>query len=277
MRIDLHTHSSVSDGTQSPPELIRAAAAAGLDVVALTDHDTTAGWAAAQSTADAVGIRLITGMEVSTKLANTSVHVLSYLHDPLAPELAATIRLACGSRVTRARKFVENLAADFDICWAEVLAQVAPGATIGRPHIADALVAKGYANDRATAFATILHREGPYYVPYSVITPQEAIAQIRHAGGIPVIAHPMARLRGHTLDEESLLSFVAAGLLGLEIEHRDNAPPDREWLRAFAARHQLFVTGSSDFHGLGKPNMLGENLTHPDDFSELLSHAALRL
>ncbi len=273
MRIDLHTHSATSDGTQSPTELVAAAAAAGLSVIALTDHDTTAGWAEAAAAAQAHGLSFIPGMEVSTKLDALGVHILSYLHDPNCPELQETISCARNSRVARAKKFVENLSRDFDISWEIVYRQVAPGATIGRPHIADALISQGIVRDRNQAFAEMLHRDSPYYVPYTVVSPADAIAQIKQAGGVPVVAHPLARARGHSLDEATLYDFIAAGLAGIEVDHRDHSPQDRDWLRAFAERNNLIITGSSDYHGRGKPNALGENLTHKDDFAELLHRA----
>ncbi|MGL5829425.1 MAG: PHP domain-containing protein, partial [Angustibacter sp.] len=273
MRIDLHTHSATSDGTQSPAQVIASAADAGLSVVALTDHDTTDGWVEAQAAATQHGLSFIPGMEVSTKLDTLGVHILSYLHDPACQELQETISLARKSRVTRARKFVEALSRDFDISWELVCQQVAPGATIGRPHIADALVAQGIVRDRNQAFAEMLHRDSQYYVPYEVVSPIQAISQIRRAGGVAIVAHPLARARGHCLDEATLHEFIAAGLSGIEVDHRDHSPQDRAWLRSFAERNDLIATGSSDYHGAGKPNALGENLTHEDDFAELLRRA----
>ncbi len=271
MRIDLHTHSSVSDGTQPPAELVAAAAAAGLDVVALTDHDTTAGWEPAALAADALGIRLVRGMEVSCTAAGASVHLLSYLHDPAAPGLLAEVERSRESRVSRAQRIVERLGADVPLTWADVEEHVVEGATIGRPHIADALVARGLAHDRGDAFAGLLSSRGPYYVRHYAPDAVEAVRLVREAGGVPVMAHPLARLRGRVVDDEVIESMAAAGLAGLEVDHRDNAEDDRAHLRRLAGRLGLFTTGSSDFHGAGKHNLLGENTTEPEVLDEIWS------
>ena len=158
VRIDLHAHSSVSDGTQPPAEVVASAAAAGLDVVALTDHDTTAGWGAASAAAERLGVQLVPGMEVSCSSSGISVHLLSYLHDPGFAGLLDEVELARDSREWRARQIVENLSADVALTWEDVQAQLTEGATIGRPHIADALVARGIVADRDEAFATLRSR-----------------------------------------------------------------------------------------------------------------------
>ncbi|MFJ2662138.1 PHP domain-containing protein [Arthrobacter koreensis] len=262
MRIDLHTHSNVSDGTEAPGAVMASAAAAGLDAVALTDHDSTAGWGEAAEAARALGLTFIPGMEVSCRTDNgISVHVLSYLHDPAHPGLLAEIAKSRSARVSRAERMVERLAEDYPISWADVQEQVAPGATIGRPHIADALVAAGVVPSRSAAFAGILTGRSRYFVAHYAPDPAHAVRLIRDAGGVPVFAHPEASARGRVVGEQTYLEMIDAGLAGLEIEHRDNPEDGRTYLRRLAAEHSLLVTGSSDYHGTGKPNLLGENTT----------------
>ena len=262
MLIDLHAHSNVSDGTESPSQLMAAAAAAGLDVVALTDHDQTSGWAEAATAALETGVGLVPGMEISCKTARgVSVHLLSYLHDPTQEALLAEIDKARDARVHRARKMVELISEDYPITWDLVGEQSAPGATLGRPHIADALVAAGVVSSRSEAFATVLTSQSRYYVGHYAVDPVRAVELVRAAGGVPVFAHPMAELRGRVVEPEVFDDMIEAGLLGLEIDHRDNSASGRTFLHSLAGRHDLIVTGSSDYHGTGKPNRLGENST----------------
>lgn len=269
MRIDLHTHSAVSDGTESPSQLMHAAAAAGLDVVALTDHDTTAGWEEAADAVGRTGVSLVRGTEISTRASGISVHLLSYLHDPQDPALAEIFERSRGSRATRAQMMVERISADVDLTWEDVLEQAGEGATIGRPHIADALVVRGHAADRAAAFATLLHPSGPYYVRYWAAETVEAIAAVRAAGGVPVMAHPRASARGRVVATDVIRELAGAGLAGIEADHLDHTAEDREALRALAAELGLLVTGSSDYHGTGKPNRLGAFITAPEVLVEI--------
>ncbi|MGW9403082.1 PHP domain-containing protein [Arthrobacter sp. NPDC055585] len=262
MRIDLHTHSNVSDGTEAPGAVMASAAAAGLDAVALTDHDSTAGWGEAAEAARALGLVFVPGMEVSCRTEDgISVHVLSYLHDPSHPGLLAEIAKSRTARVSRAERMVERLAEDYPISWADVQEQVAPGATIGRPHIADALVAAGVVPNRSAAFTGILTARSRYFVAHYAPDPADAVRLIREAGGVPVFAHPEASSRGRVVGEPTYRKMIGAGLAGLEIEHRDNPEDGRAYLRRLAEEHSLLVTGSSDYHGTGKPNLLGENTT----------------
>ncbi|CAM3365872.1 PHP domain-containing protein [Occultella aeris] len=261
MRIDLHTHSRVSDGTDAPALLMRDAAVAGLDVVALTDHDTTAGWAEAAAEVPATGVALVRGTEISARAGRMSVHLLSYLHDPDDEALAGELQASRGSRDSRARDMVTLLAGDYDLTWADVQAQAQPGTTIGRPHIADALVAKGYLVDRSAAFDRVLSPAGPYYVRYHAPDAVAAVTLVRAAGGVPVFAHPRAVLRGRVVSDDVIRELAEAGLAGLEVHHRDHAPAAVAELLALADELGLFVTGSSDYHGAGKPNRLGENTT----------------
>jgi predicted metal-dependent phosphoesterase TrpH len=271
--IDLHAHSSVSDGTESPAELVRAAVDAGLGAVALTDHDSTAGWAEATRAVVGTGLLLIPGMELSTSFGLNSVHMLGYLFDPTdAAILSETARLR-DSRLHRAERIVERIAVDYDITWQDVLDQSTTGATLGRPHIADALVARGFAPDRSAAFAGILHWRSGYYEPHEAPSPLVGIRLIREAGGVPVIAHPATRGREPNVSEKGFASLVEAGLMGVEIAHRENTRAGAERLRELAAKHDLIVTGSSDYHGEGKPNRLGENSTDPEQLERIVAAA----
>ena len=270
MRIDLHTHSSASDGTERPADLVRAAAAAGLDVVALTDHDTTRGWSEA-SAAVPSGLRLVRGAEISSAYDGISLHLLAYLFDPSHPELAAEMSMALDDRVPRAKAIVAKLAdAGYPVTWELVLDQLQDGATVGRPHIADTLVAAGVVADRNEAFTTLLHDDGPFFVGHYYVDAVRAVELVRAAGGVPVFAHPAAATRGTTVGDDAIRAMAAAGLAGLEVDHRDNAPADRERLRALAGELGLLVTGASDYHGSGKDNRLGEHTTDPAVLEELL-------
>lgn len=274
MKIDLHTHSSASDGTQLPGEVIRSAAEAGLDVVALTDHDTTAGWEEAAEAAREHAMAFVPGTEVSCQTDDgISVHLLSYLQDPQDRALDEVMQRARRSRRTRAERMVEMIAEDYPISWEQVLDQVVGDATVGRPHIADALVAAGIAQTRSEAFSTVLHPRSGYYVGHYAPDPVTAVRLVRQAGGVPVMAHPLAGVRGRTVGQEVFDAMIEAGLAGLEIAHRDNPPEARAVLSQMAAEHDLIVTGSSDYHGSGKPNELGENLTSEQSLRRIMAEA----
>ena len=265
MRIDLHTHSNVSDGTETPAGVIISAAAAGLDVIALTDHDSTDGWELAAAAAKEHGVTFVPGMEISCRTEQgISVHLLSYLHDPSHPGLLEEITKSKDARLTRAERMVTLLSEDYPLTWDDVIHHVAPGATVGRPHIADALVAAGVVADRSEAFTSILTSHSRYFVQHYAPDPAIAVELVRAAGGVPIFAHPVASARGRIVGERTYREMIDAGLLGLEIEHRDNPEEGRGFLRNLASEHGLLITGSSDYHGAGKPNRLGENLTSPD-------------
>lgn len=270
MRIDLHAHSNVSDGTQAPAGVMASAAEAGLDVVALTDHDSTDGWAEATLAAREHGVALVPGMEISCRTSEgISVHLLCYLHDPSHPGLLEEITKAKDARFTRAERMVSLLAEDYPLSWDDVIHHVSPGATLGRPHIADALVAAGVVADRSEAFESILTSRSRYFVQHYAPDPAFAVELVRDAGGVPVFAHPVASARGRIVGERTYREMIDAGLAGLEIYHRDNPEEGRTFLRRLAERHGLLVTGSSDYHGTGKPNLLGENLTSPEVFARI--------
>jgi len=273
MIIDLHTHSTASDGTETPAELVRSAAAAGLEVVALTDHDTTRGWAEAAEAAPS-GLTLLPGAEISCVHDGVSLHLLAYLFDPGHVELAEEMAAALDDRVPRAKAIVAKLAdGGYPITWEALLEQVPDGATVGRPHIADTLVALGVVTDRTEAFDTLLHDGSEFFVGHYYVDALRAIGLVREAGGVPVFAHPAAVKRGTTVTDDGIRAMAAAGLAGLEVDHRDNPPEARSHLRGLAADLGLLVTGASDYHGTGKPNRLGENTTDPAVLEQLLASA----
>ncbi|MGO2659659.1 PHP domain-containing protein [Mycetocola reblochoni] len=267
---DLHTHSVVSDGTESPDRLVESAAAAGLATVALTDHDSTAGWAEAAAAAQRTGLTLIPGMELSTADGPASVHLLAYLFDPADPDLVAETSRIRDARLHRAETIVHRLGKDYALSWEDVLAQTTPGATVGRPHIADALVARGFVPTRSDAFASILHPRAGYYIPHYAPPIEQGIELVRAAGGVPVIAHPATHGRSRMTDERRLGALVDRGLAGVEVDHRENTPSGRLRLIELAQRFGLIMTGSSDYHGEGKPNRLGENTTSAAALAEII-------
>lgn len=261
MGYDLHVHSKISDGTQSVKDLVQEIAETGLDGFALTDHDTAAGWSEADQTAQKLGLDFVAGMEISCAGHGVSIHLLSYLHDPTYQPLLQEIARARESRIHRAQRMVTLLSEDYPIDWDDVMEQTGEGATVGRPHIADALVAAGAVENRSEAFASILTPQSRYYVSHYAVNPVEAVRLVRAAGGVPVMAHPRARSRGRIASAELIEEMIDAGLAGLEVHHRDNSLEDQKWLHSIAFEHDLLVTGSSDYHGAGKPNRLGENTT----------------
>jgi predicted metal-dependent phosphoesterase TrpH len=269
--IDLHVHSTASDGTDSPAEVIEAAATAGLDVVALTDHDSTEGWPAASEAARRLGLTLLPGAEISCQLGGIGVHMLAYLFDPADPALLdETVRTRTDRR-ERAQRMVHRMSRDLDITWSDVLEHVDPSATVGRPHLADALVANGVVDSRDEAFATLLHARSPYYLPHYAPDATLIVELVRAAGGVPVMAHPRAGARGRLVSSADIAELAAAGLAGLEVDHRDNPPEDRRILRELAAELNLLTTGSSDYHGSGKQNRLGENTTSPEVLERIIA------
>src|SRR5690625_2806560 len=276
-RIDPHTHSAASDGTESPTALMRAAAAAGLDVLGLTDHDTWQGWEEAAAAVADTGVALLRGAELSTISHGISVHLLSYLHDPTDEELLAEATAARESRVHRAQRMVTNIARDFELTWHDVMAQATDAVTVGRPHIADALVARGHVADRAAAFAEILHPHGPYYVPYYAPDTARAIRLVRAAGGVPVMAHPRASARGRVVSQQVIADLVTAGLAGLEVYHRDHPPEAVAQLEDLARELGVCVTGARGYHGAGNPHRRGEHLPSPEVLEQIIVQGRLGL
>ena len=268
--IDLHTHSNFSDGTESPTTLLNKAMAHGIKTLALTDHDTVAGWDEAVAHLRP-GLQLVLGSEISCQTHDgISVHMLGLLFDRANPELMEMMANTRENRFTRMSKIIEKLnAAQYEITLDDVLAELSEGATLGRPHLADALVTKGYMKSRDQVFAEILHNDSPFYVSHYSPTPIEAIAKIKAAGGVAVMAHPMSSLRSRVVSPDTFAEYVAAGLDGIEVFHRDHSATNRELLLAIASELDLVVTGSSDYHGNGKLNQLGENVTEPAEFEKL--------
>lgn len=268
---DLHLHSDHSDGTEPPAAVMASAHTAGLRTVALTDHDTTSGWVEAADAAVSLGMTLLPGMELSARWEWRSVHVLGYLFDPDDAGVRALTDRIRSSRLTRAREMADRIGRDLDLTWDDILAQTALGATVGRPHLADALVAKGHVRDRGEAFAGILHPGSDYYVALYAPDPVAAVAAIADAGGVPIVAHPAGR--AGLLPDGVVDDMLAAGLAGFELGHRENVEPALTRLRALVARRDLIVTGSSDYHGLGKPNQPGEHTTSDEMVARIIDRA----
>ena len=275
--IDLHTHSLASDGTDKPGELVNKALASGLTKIALTDHDTLAGWNEAINYLRP-GLDLILGSEISCQTeGGISVHMLGLLFDPENQALLNMLEQTRDNRVGRMEKIIARLnEAGIEISMAEVMAQVADGATLGRPHLADALIAKKFVKDREEAFSELLHNNSKYYISHYSPTPEVVIKQIKQAGGVAVIAHPLASLRGRTITVESFQSMVEAGLDGIEVSHRDHTIEQQELLSKIVKEFDLVATGSSDYHGNGKLNQLGEFTTSELAFETLEAKASAR-
>ncbi|WP_082104397.1 PHP domain-containing protein [Demequina soli] len=271
MRIDLHTHSNVSDGTGRPAQVMREAAAAGLDVVALTDHDSVDGWEEASAEAARLGLAFVPGIEVSARDGWVSIHMLAYWPRPDDAPLAGILALTRDARIGRAQEMVERIAVEFPLEWEDVVAQAGSASTVGRPHIADALVERGHFATRTEVFDEILHNGSRFYVHHHAPEVHDAVRAIRAAGGVPVFAHPGAHARGRVVPDSVIASLAEAGLAGLEVDHRDHDPTQVERLAALADRYGLIRTGSSDYHGTGKLNMLGERTTSVESYEALLA------
>ncbi|WSQ11665.1 PHP domain-containing protein [Streptomyces sp. NBC_01231] len=273
MRVDLHTHSTASDGTDSPAELVRNAAAAGLDVVALTDHDTTRGHAEARA-ALPEGLTLVTGAELSCRIDGVSMHMLAYLFDPEEPALLAERELVRDDRVPRARGMVAKLnELGVPVTWEQV-ARIAGDGSVGRPHVATALVELGVVPTVSDAFTEQwLADGGRAHVAKHETDPFEAIRLVKAAGGVTVFAHPAAAKRGRTVPDSAIAEMAAAGLDGIEVDHMDHEVDARTRLRGLAKELGLLVTGSSDYHGSRKTVSLGEYTTDPEVYGEITRRA----
>jgi hypothetical protein len=282
--IDLHAHTNHSDGKDTPTELVQNAAKVGIKILAITDHDTVSGWDEAITAAQSHGLGLIPGIEVSTRAVTpsghgVSVHMLAYLPDPNNEALITALNRTKESRMVRAREMVARLSKDYPIDFELVLSQLPEGSTIGRPAIADALVEAGIVPTRSDAFTSILHRSSPYYVSEKSLDTIEAITLIRQAGGVSVMAHPLIDFppgaKREDLPRAHFETLIEAGLNGLEVDHRAVPNVAKVWLRDLALKHNLIVTGSSDYHGVGgKDNLLGENVTSPEMLDRIIDQAS---
>jgi hypothetical protein len=269
MRADLHVHSTASDGTDPPAEVMRRAARAGLDVVALTDHDTVAGHAEARAAAGPVA--LLPGMELSCRLDGRSLHMLAYLFDADQPEVAAELTRIRDDRVLRARAMVDKLAGlGVDVSWGQVAA-IAGQAVVGRPHIARAMADSGaIASPREAFTRDWIADGGRAYVGRYALDPVRAIDLVRAAGGVTVLAHPRAG-RDTWVTNEQITRLAAVGLAGLEVFHPDQSEAERARLIALAHDLALVPTGGSDDHGSLTDYRLGGETTSAEAYQDLLS------
>jgi predicted metal-dependent phosphoesterase TrpH len=279
VRIDLHTHSNASDGTDTPAELVANAAAAGLDVVALTDHDTTSGWAEALAALPA-GLRLVRGAELSCLSPDgrggyCSVHLLAYLFDPEAEAVAADQARVRAERRNRLATIAGRMAADgLPVSADDLLAALPEDSTAGRPHIAQALVRAGVVSTVDEAFARYLGDRGRYYVSSSRTPVESSIEMIDRAGGVTVLAHAFAHRRGPTVTAEVIKDLAGIGMSGIEVDHPDHDEDDRRRLRDLADELSLITTGSSDYHGSNKAIRLGEETTSPEMLEAMAERAS---
>jgi len=277
VRIDLHTHSDRSDGTESPTDLVRRAHAEGLDVLGLTDHDTMEGWDEAVTAAEEVGLSLVRGIEVSCTFGGYGVHLLAYLPDPGYGPLDHELRRILDGRSSRLPATLARLReVGIGIDVEDVRRVAGATAAMGRPHIADALVDLGVVVDRNQAFERYLGPRGPGYVHRYAADLEDMIEAVTGAGGVSVIAHPWASRHDHrALDAAGIARLQRVGLAGLEVDHEDHDARTRAELRALARDLGLVVTGSSDHHGAGKVDHdLGCNTTAPEELERLLELAA---
>ena len=277
MRIDLHTHSDRSDGTSTPTELVRHAAEVEVDVLAITDHDTTEGWADAGEAARQEGLVLVRGLEISCELEGSAAHLLAYLPDPTYEPLAAElVRILDGRNARLPATLAKLRRLGIDIDEDDVRRVAGDAAALGRPHVADALVEKGVVANRGEAFDAYLGSQGPAYVRRYAAPLEAMVRTVSGAGGVSVLAHPWAKRHKHrqVLDEARFAALMGEGLAGIEVDHQDHDEEARDGLRSIARNLGLVVTGSSDFHGEGKVDHdLGCNTTEPDEFARLLKLA----
>ena len=269
-RIDLHTHSNRSDGTLTPAEVVRLAADRELDVVALTDHDTTEGLEEADATGREVGVRVVPGVEFSAEYEGTSIHVLCYWPDVTDPGLVAELGRLRDTRLRRGELMVEKLQALGLPISFERVREIAGGGNIVRPHVAQAMVEAGIVETEKDAFDRYIADGGPASVPKHALDPVDAVALIRSAGGACVLAHPGMWGDQTSVPDELIERMAAAGMAGLEVDHCDHTPEQRAYYGAVAERLGLIPTGGSDCHGARyDPVRLGSALTSPESYAAL--------
>ena len=269
-RIDLHTHSNRSDGTFEPAEVVRLAAERALDVVALTDHDTTDGLAEAFTTGSGVGVEVVPGVEFSAEFDGQSVHVLCYWMDPQDAALQLELRRLREDRFRRGELMVDKLR-DLGLpVGFERVRAIAGDATIVRPHIAQAMVEAGVVATEKEAFERYIGDGGPAHVAKHALDPVDAVALIGGAGGVCALAHPGMWGDQSSVPVELIERMAAAGMRGLEVDHPDHTPEMRERYRTLAGRLGLIATGGSDCHGTRyDPVRLGTSLCEPEAFAAL--------
>lgn len=272
--IDLHTHSDESDGTFTPSEVVRRAAELGLDVVALTDHDTTAGLEEAGEAGREVGVELVPGVEFSAEYEGTSIHVLCYWMDVSNEELQTELQRLRDDRFRRGEMMIEKLQAlGFDISF-ERVREIAGGGNIVRPHVAQAMVEAGIVADEAEAFDRFIADGGPAHVPKHALDPLDSVDLIGRAGGVCVLAHPGMWGDQTSVPEDLIAAMAERGMVGLEVDHTDHTPEQRSTYRATAERLGLVATGGSDCHGTRyDPIRLGTSLCDPEQFAALRARA----
>jgi predicted metal-dependent phosphoesterase TrpH len=274
-RIDLHTHTNHSDGTFTPPELVRLASQRGLEVVAITDHDTTDGLEEATGAGRELGVDVVPGVELSAEHQGTSVHVLCYWMDRENEGLQAELVRLRSERFLRGEAMVEKLRSlGYPVSF-ERVREIAGNGNIVRPHVAQALVEAGVVADEEEAFDRLIGDDGPAYVPKHALGPLEALELVRRAGGSCVLAHPGMWSAEAPVPEDLIEAMAEAGMAGLEADHSDHSPEQRQHYRDLAKRLGLVVTGGSDCHGTRyDPVRLGSVTTDPDRYRVLRSLAA---
>lgn len=275
LAVDLHAHTNRSDGTFTPAELVRTAAERGLDVVAVTDHDTTAGLEEAIAAGDELGVEVVPGVEFSAELEGTSVHVLCYWMDVEDPALQDELTRLRDDRFRRGELMIEKLRdLGFDISF-ERVREIAQGGNIVRPHVAQAMVEAGIVGSEAEAFDRWIADGKPAHVPKHALHPLDALRMIREAGGLCVLAHPGMWGDQTSVPEELIEAMARGGMAGLEVDHTDHSPEQREHYRALARRLGVIASGGSDCHGTRyDPIRLGTSLCDPGSFAELRALAA---
>jgi hypothetical protein len=272
MKADLHVHSTASDGTLAPHQLVQRALENGVDVLAIADHDSVDGLPEAMASAAAAGLTLIPAVELSAVSDRRDTHLLAYFVDPASPVLAEQLIRLRASRLARAEAMVAALnEAGYHVALDEVLA-ISEGGAVGRSHIARALVDAGHAESVRHAFQTLIGRDRPFYVAKQAATPAEVIRGVRDLGAIPVLAHP-----GVTGGDDLIAPMIAAGLLGIEAYHADHTPEQVRQYAALAAENGLLVTGGTDFHGPEAPNPDVGAVTVPEAAVRALLAAGERL
>jgi predicted metal-dependent phosphoesterase TrpH len=276
--IDLHTHTTASDGSLTPTQLVQRAAEVGISILAITDHDSTEALPEARPVAEKLGIRLIPGVEFGTSVSGAEVHMLGYFFDPEHPEMSQTLASLREGRLHRGQQMVEKLnALGFsDVTW-ERVEEIAAGGSVGRPHVAEALIERGYATSIDDAFEKYLGRGKPAYVDRTQISPEECIDLVHRAGGVASLAHPT----WVTGVEGLLPGLVEAGLDGIETYYGLYTPDIIAWIESLARRYRLVPTGGTDYHGregllhadLGSVSLPSECFADLEERHSRLNHA----